>query len=315
MQECLVGVDVSKDTLDIAYIPKQAPLRIGNNRREIVCWLKSLRAAGSCVAMESTGIYHQLLAELARDAGMRVYVLNPKRIWHAARGDGRRGKTDRIDAQVIVKFLHDHLEQLHEWTPGTPLQREIAMLERRRHRLEQHCTAMRMTLRDLSGLEPQVQQLLDSAKAMRQAIDQRIQSLAQRDDGIARGSRLLREIPAIGPTGSVSLATLFERVPFKSSDAVVAYIGIDVRTHDSGHSRGKRRLTKWGPAHLRRLVWLLGFAGAHTKVYKAYYDGLKARGLSFTEAALILGRRILRIAWAVWRSGEHFDPALLAKRP
>jgi transposase len=313
MQECLVGVDVSKDKLDIAYIPERALQSVGNNRREVATWLKSL-PAGSCVSMESTGIYHQLLAELAREAGMRVYVLNPKRIWHAARGDGRRSKTDSIDAQVIVKFLRDHLEQLHEWTPGTPLQREIAMLERRRHRLEQHCTALRMTLRDLTGLVPEVQQLLDSAKALRQAIDRRIAVLAEGDEDIARSSRLLREIPAIGPTGSVALASLFERVPFKRSDAVVAYVGMDVRAHDSGRHRGRRRLTKWGPAHLRRLVWLLGFSGAHTKVYKTYYDALKARGMSFTEAALILGRRILRIAWAVWRTGVHFDSAMLVVR-
>lgn len=313
MQECLVGVDVSKDALDIAYIPERTPLRIGNNRCEVLRWLKSL-PAGSRIAMESTGLYHQLLADLARQGGMRVYVLNPKRIWHAARGDGRRGKTDRIDAQVIVKFLRDHLEQLHEWTPGTPLQREIATLERRRHCLEQHCTALRMTLKDLDGLGPQVQQMLDSAVALRCAIDSRIAELAERDDEIARGSRLLLEIPAVGPVGAVSLAALFARVPFKSSDAVVAYVGLDLRVHDSGHKRGKRCLTKCGPAHLRRLVWLLGFAGSHTKVYKVYYDALKARGLSFTEAALILGRRILRIAWAVWRSGGHFDPALLSKK-
>lgn len=313
MQELLVGVDVSKDMLDIACIPEQAPLRIGNDRREVLRWLKGL-PAGSRIAMESTGIYHQLLAELARGAGMRVYVLNPKRIWHAARGDGRRGKTDRIDAQVIVKFLRDHLEQLHEWTPGTAVQREMATLERRRHCIEQHCTALRMTLQGLSELGPQVQQLLDSARDLRRAIDLRIGLLAELDENIARASQLLREIPAVGPVGATSLAALFARVPFKSSDAVVAYVGLDVRVHDSGHSRGKRRLTKWGPAHLRRLVWLLGFAGAHTKIYKAYYSALKARGLSFTEASLIMGRRILRIAWAVWRSGKRFDASLLTKR-
>jgi len=313
MQECLVGVDVSKDTLDIAFIPVQAPLRIGNSRCEILRWLKSLRA-GSGVAMESTGPYHQLLAELARAAGMRVFVLNPKRIWHAARGEGRRGKTDRIDAQVIVKFLRDHLDQLHEWTPGTPVQREIATLERRRFCLEQHCTALRMMLQGLNGLESQVQHLLESTLELRRAIDARIGQLAELDQDISRGIRLLREIPAVGPVGATSLAALFARVPFKSSDAVVAYVGLDVRVHDSGHSRGKRRITKWGPAHLRRLVWLLGFTGAHTKVYKTYYDSLKARGLAFTEAAMILGRRILRIAWALWRSNHHFDPALLTRK-
>lgn len=110
------------------------------------------------------------------------------------------------------------------------------------------------------------------------------------------------------------MATLFARVPFKHSDAVVAFIGLDVRARESGTYRGRRKLTKLGPAHLRRQVWLMGFAACHTKIYKPFYEAMKARGLKSTEAIMILGRRILRIAWAVWRTDKPFDPQLVGRR-
>lgn len=58
----------------------------------------------------------------------------------------------------------------------------------------------------------------------------------------------------------------------------------------------------------------MGFAGAHTKLYKPIHEALVARGFNFTEAAMILGRRILRIAWAVWRTDKPIDSSRLVKR-
>ena len=312
MQDVFIGVDVSKDMLDIAGSPGKQHLGIANRRRDIALWLKGL-PPDACIAMESTGRYHQLLAEVARAAGLHVYVLNPKRVWYASRGDGRRGKTDRIDAQVIAKFLRDHIRDLHEWCPGTSLQCEITKLERRRHCVERHCSAMAMSLQDVDGLDDDIERFQQSITAMRLAIDQRIQSLLEQDEEMARKSALLITVPAIGKVGAASLATLFARVPFKRSDSVVAFVGLDVRARESGTYRGRRRLTKMGPSHLRRQVWLMGFAACHTKLYKPFYSALKARGLKSTEAIMILGRRVLRIAWAVWRTDKPFDAQLVGK--
>ncbi|MDP9125605.1 MAG: IS110 family transposase [Pseudomonadota bacterium] len=313
MQDVFIGVDVSKDTLDIAGSPGKAHLSIVNGQCEIRRWLKSL-PPGACVAMESTGRYHQLLAKLARAAELHVYVLNPKRIWHAARGDGRRSKTDRIDAQVIAKFLQDHIADLHEWCPGTGLQSEILVFERRHQCLERHCSAMLSSMQDVDGLDDELEQFKQSIKSMLQAVELRIQLLVAQDDEMAHKSALLTSVPAIGQRSAASLAALFGRLPFTRSDSVVAFIGIDVRASDSGTHRGRRRLTKIGPAYLRKQVWLMGFVATHTKVYKPFYEALRARGLDFTEAAMILGRRILRIAWAVWRTDKPFDPHLVGKR-
>ena len=313
MQDVFIGVDVSQDTLDIAGCPGKKHSIVANRKRDIKLWLKGL-PADSRIAMESTGRYHQELAELASAAGMHVYVLNPKRVWHAARGDGRRSKTDRIDAEVIAKFLRDHINDLHEWHPASALHKELNKLERRRHCVERHCTALAQSLKDVDSLSQEIEDFRASLKAMRQAIDKRIQDLLAQDAEMVRKSAQLETIPTIGQVGGATLTTLFSQVPFKSSDAVVAYVGLDVRAKDSGRHHGLRRLTKMGPAHVRREVWLMGFAGTHTKLFKPIYQALLARGKGTTEAIMILGRRILRIAWAVWRMDRPFDPRLVGKQ-
>jgi transposase len=260
--------------------------------------------------MESTGKYHVLLASLARATGMRVFVLNPKRIWYSARSEGRHGKTDRIDAQVIRNYLRNHMARLHPWCPGTPLQAELDALQRRRQCLERHFTGICSSMSDLVALRAEMKELQDRMDAMLQAIDLRVQLLIGLDSQTEHKDALLRTIPGVKAHGAAALGSLFARIPFSRSDAVVAYVGIDVRPNESGHKRGRRRLSKQGPAYLRRQVWLSGFSASNSKVFKPLYQALRARGFTTTEAFMIIGRRILRIAWAIWTTDRPFDASL-----
>src|SRR5207249_11902303 len=63
------GVDVAKDMLQIASAQSPAELCLANRRRAIAAWLANL-PRGSRIAMEATGRYHLLVAELAHAAGM-----------------------------------------------------------------------------------------------------------------------------------------------------------------------------------------------------------------------------------------------------
>lgn len=314
MQDTFIGVDVAQDKLDIAGSPGCEHLCLANQRRAIGVWLKKL-PAGSTIAMESTGSYHQLLAAMAQKAGMRVFVLNPKRIWHYARSEGRRGKTDRIDAQVIRNYLRDHIDRLHPWCPGTALQAEIETLQRRRQTLERHLTAIRMAMSSVKSMRAEVHVMHDSINALLRAMDRRVRLLIGQDEQMRHKDALLRTIPSVGPQGAASWGSIFARLPFARSDSVVAYMGVDVRPCDSGHKRGKRRLSKQGPSYLRKQVWLCGFSASHSKVFAPRYQALRARGFAPTEAFMILGRRILRIAWAVWRTDRPFDPRLNSQAP
>jgi transposase len=114
-----IGADVAKDEIVVACSEGSFPVRkIANQRAAVATFLKGL-PAGSCIRMESTGIYHELLAEAAPKLGFVVFVLNPKDARHYAKGVGLRGKTDRVDAELIA---HEHTK-LHAWIPPTPEQR------------------------------------------------------------------------------------------------------------------------------------------------------------------------------------------------
>jgi transposase len=104
---------------------------------------------------------------------------------------------------------------------------------------------------------------------------------------------------------------LFTRVPFTSADAVVAFAGLDPRANDSGHKRGRRSLSKRGPAELRRLLYNAAMSAARTKVWKPAYEHERNKSLPSTAALVILARRLLRIAFALFKKKVNFDPSFI----
>src|SRR5947207_8169024 len=100
-----VGVDVASKKVVVACAARSfVPRTLANERGVLQAWLKELPAR-SRVGVEATGGYHQLLTELAHAAGLTVYVLNPRDVKKYAEGVGRRGKTDRLDAEVIARYV------------------------------------------------------------------------------------------------------------------------------------------------------------------------------------------------------------------
>lgn len=306
VDQVFIGVDVAKAELVIAGSPGHAQLTIANSERAIRGWLGQL-PKGAVIAMESTGRYSQLLARLSHAAGFLVFVLNAKDVWYYAKALGQRGKTDRLDSVVIRAYLREHLHKLHAWCPGTPIQQAVDSLLRRRAALVVHRDAVRKVMEDIAGLEEQASSLDKQFGELLRAIDAELQRLIACDPRLAGAQRRLLTITGIGPLSSALLAALFERIAFRNVDAFIAYSGLDPRPLDSGKKRGRRHLTKRGPALLRKLIFMAAFAASHSKAFGPVYDALRARGLSTTESMIILGRRLLRIAWAVWRTGEPFD--------
>lgn len=115
----IIGVDVAKDHLVIALADAQAVETIANSQAAIAQWLKSV-PAGAKLGVEATGRYHQTLLDLAHRHGCVVYLLNPKDCQHYFAAIGARAKTDRIDAQLIARFIARESGQLRPYVPLTP---------------------------------------------------------------------------------------------------------------------------------------------------------------------------------------------------
>lgn len=308
-----IGVDVSKAELVISMSPQGPLCSVANDAASIERWLHGV-PAHACIAMESTGRYHSVLAHLASQAGLQVYVLNARDVFFYARALGTRAKTDGVDAQIIARYLAEHHAHLHRWQPGSALQQRLQDLLLRRAQLGMHRSALNQIVTGVDARDLDATSLQAAFDGFLRAIDDKIQELIASDAQLARGCQRLRTITGIGPQTSALLASLFSRFEFANADAVVAYSGLDPRPNDSGAKRGRRRLSKKGSPLLRRQIYLVGFAASSSKALKPLYRALRAKGFASTEAFVILGRKLLRVAFAVWKTNEPFDPTRLTPK-
>src|SRR6202795_2041162 len=300
-----IGADVAKDEIVVACSEGSFPVRqVTNQRMAVLAFLKSL-PAGSRIGVESTGSYHELFAGLAHQLGFRVFLLNPKDTRHYAKAVGQRGKTDRVDAELIARMIaHEHTK-LHAWTPPTPQQRELDRLIKRRATLISLREALEMSLHELDGFGADLKALRTRFNLLIARIDLRVKALIE-----ANPERLCT-ITGVGPVIGTALVNTLERVPLKSADAFVAFTGLDPRPDESGQHRGKRRLSKRGPGELRRLLYMAAMSAIKTKTWRPLYEHYRAKGLSSTATLVILARRIARTAWSIYTHKTEFDPSRL----
>lgn len=310
----LIGVDVAKDTLVAAvYASASKPQTIANTPTAIKTWLKTLPAP-SAIAMESTGRYQLELATQAHACGHAVYVLNAMDVFHYGKALGQRGKTDRLDSVLIAQYLAHHHARLRLWQPTPAALMQLRALLKSRAHLADTNAKLKMAFKDVKQLSAQTKAISKKFEQTMAYIDAQVQRLIQADSALARGQELLRSINGVGPQGAALMATLLARVGFASSDALIAFSGLDPRPQDSGKKQGVRRLSKRGDPMIRRQMWLCAMSAIRSAAFKPAYEALKRRGLPTTAALVVIARKLLRIAFAVWKSGQPFDAARVGQK-
>jgi transposase len=100
-----VGIDVSKDWLDVHVLPADERLRVPNTCegiRQLKRWLMRLDLA--LVAVEATGKWHRQVQRSLVESAIAVAVVDPFRVRMFAKAHGIFAKTDRLDARVLAMF-------------------------------------------------------------------------------------------------------------------------------------------------------------------------------------------------------------------
>jgi transposase len=127
----ILGVDVSKEWLDIHRQGDAKVTRIDNTRIAIDAYLKPYR--GAAMAVEATNRFHELMVERARRWGVTVYLISGYELKHYAVSVRRRMRTDPIDAQLLSRFLARERDQLTPYQPRpAQLNRLWQLLKRKR---------------------------------------------------------------------------------------------------------------------------------------------------------------------------------------
>lgn len=296
-----IGIDVSKDWL-VACTPKGRPLNIANSPQDIREFLEQLDAA-TTVAMEATGRYHRPLADAAFAMGFKVLVLNPKDVSHYTRSISPRTETDPVCARNIARFADK--EDFRPYTPVPEQAQALMDLVRTRAGLVVQCVALQNRAREQSQikiyLDEAIRNVRESIKKLDQEITQAAKAMPQYE--------LLIKVPGFGPLTTSYLVAILAGRTFKDSDAFVAYLGLDVKIKDSGKHKGARRLTKRGDPEIRRLLWLAGVAASrHDGPFAQIRSSALAKGLPKTAAAVVVARKLARLAWAIYTNKEPYSP-------
>lgn len=306
-----VGVDVAKDAIMVACAAQSFPVQsIPNRRAPLQAWLKAL-PAGSRIGMESTGVYHELLADLAQAHGHTVFLLNPLDMRHYAKALGTRAKTDRVDAAVIARFIAQEHPHLRVYTPPTANQRKLDRLIRRRATLVRVQGTLKLTMRHLNGFAVELKAVMGKLDALIAKIEAAMSALAARSPQHQAAQQRVETIVGVGPVVGISLTNTLERVPFRKADAFVAFLGLDPRANDSGQKAGRRRLSKRGSSEMRRLLFNAAMSAIKTRVWKPIYESYRARGWSTTASLVIIARKIARAAWSIHHHQTTFNPERL----
>ncbi len=164
--------------------------------------------------------------------------------------------------------------------------------------------------RQASLLAAQVDQLAGKIDALEKAI---VKASAKNPM-----SRLLREVPAIGPLiASAMAASLPDPCVFKSGRDFAASLGLTPSQHSSGGKERLGAITKKGNRYLRKMLVVgatsvMRVAGKRKGALAEWIIALKAKKPN-KLAAVALANKLARICWAMMSTGESFRQELYAR--
>ena len=226
---------------------------------------------------------------------------------------GHRAKTDRVDAALIARLIAQEHPRLRAYTPPTANQRKLDRLIRRRATIVRLTGTLKMTMRNLGGFAADLQAVLSKLDALLAKIDATMAAIAARSPQHNEAQKRVETIVGVGPLVGIALTNTLERVPFRNADAFIAFTGFDPRANDSGRKVGRRRLSKRGPAELRRLLYTAAMSAIKTNVWKPLYTHYRTQGWSTTATLVIIARKIARAAWSIHHYHSTFNPERITK--
>jgi transposase len=202
-----VGIDVSKDRLDVAILGEKQEKQVSNTKDGITQLVKQMvDLQPELIVVEATGGYQRAVAEGLFLAGLSVAVVNPARVRQFARACGLLAKTDRLDAQVLAEF--GQRVQPRQYEGKSEAEKQLSALLVRRKQVEEMLKAEQNRLRTVSpGLRASVERINAILKEEKKRLDEQIRELMSEQKAWQEQSEILTSAPGVGP---VTTATLLQ---------------------------------------------------------------------------------------------------------
>jgi transposase len=314
-----VGIDVSKDVLDVATrgVAPSRTLQVRRDEdglRELAKELISSDEPVKLVVLEATGGLERDVVAVLAASGIPIAVVNPRNVRDFARGLGKLAKTDRIDAAVLAHYA-EAVEPAVQPVPDE-LTREIEGIITRRRQIVQTLVSERnrrsgLLLQRLSGPAKLVMKSLERSIEWHQ---EELESLNDELDKTIKGSplwrekdNLLRSTKGVGPVVSRTILGSLPELGKLNRKQIAALVGLAPFNNDSGRRSGKRSI--WGGrADVRAVLYMAAVTAARCNpVLKDFYKRLVAAGKPKKVALTAVMRKMLTHLNAMMR--DHLNAA------
>jgi transposase len=314
--EAFIGIDVARDSLEVASRPADENWQVANNPAGIAALLPRLRAVRpTLIVLEATGGLELPVLACLGSAGLPVVAVNPRQVRDFAKATGKLAKTDAIDARVLAHFA-EAVRPAVRPLPDAATQALGALVTRRRQLVEMLTAEENRRKTASTAIRADIQAHIAWLRKRLKGVDQEL-SQAVRSSPLWREQEdVLRSVPGIGPVVSVTLLADLPELGTLDRKQVAALVGLAPLNRDSGTLRGKR--TIWGGrATVRAALYMAALVGSRRNpVLRALYTRLLAAGKTKKVALTACMRKLLTILNALLKHRTRWaTPAPLACAP
>lgn len=304
--ETYVGIDVSKDRLDVAVLGNEGVWQVDNTPNGIAKLVQQIEnLQPELIVVEATGGYQRGVVEALFLAGLPVAVVNPARVRQFARACGLLAKTDKLDAQVLAVFGQRVQPKLYEGK--SEAEKQLSALLVRRKQVEEMLKAEQNRLRTVSSsLRGSVERIITILKEEKKRLDEQIRELMNEQKAWQAQTQILTSAPGVGPVTTATLLAELPELGKMDRKKIAALVGVAPMNYDSGKKRGYRK-TKGGRTDVRSVLYMSTLvATRYNPVIQAQYQHLLKRGKEKKVALTACMRKFLTILNAMMRDQQPF---------
>lgn len=311
VNRCFVGIDVSKEKIDIHIRPHDICWTQGNS--DLKTLVKKLAVyKPDLIVLEPTGGYEHGVYSALVEAGFKVSREHAYKIHHHAKAMGKLAKTDSIDASVISHYALCYGEQISA-NNTTKEQLLLSDLVGRRSQLIKLQTAEknRLEKKQYSGVEIQksIKRILKTLDKEIENITRQIKGLIDKDSELKNRQNIVQSVVGIGSTISVVILAKLPELGKIDRKKIAALVGVAPYNRESGKYRGQQ-MTGGGRFEVRSALFMATLSAIrHDDRFKSYYEKLVNKGKKKKVAIVACMHKMLRILNAMLANGECYRSA------
>ena len=294
INDTMIGIDVSKEKLDIYISATQVHQQIDNQAKVIRKFFKTFNLSIKKIVLEHTGGYENVCVKILHELNIPVHVAHPSQVHYFAKAKKYLAKTDKIDAKILALFAEEASSTPSE--AHSAEDEELKALTKRKEQLTDMLTKEKMRAAGPNAIGEMGRSLRRFIKQIQteiKFIDKKLQEGIKKNKTLDEKVTILSSFKGIGEASAILLAVTMPELGTVNKAAAASLCGLAPVNHDSGRKSGYRSI-KGGRFGARTTLYMCALSAIRWNwEMKTFYQRLKARGKKSKVAIVAVMRKMV----------------------